>query len=424
MSLDRWQSEAHERDAQDDLARFRYEFFKPPHLIYLDGNSLGLLSRSAEEAVCRVLGEWRTLAIAGWLSAAPPWIALADEIATLVASLVGAAPDEIGIGDSTTVNLHKLLATFYKPTAARPNILIDEFAFPSDRYAVISHVRLHGLPADNVVTVPGNNRHSLDECDIIRAMTGDIQMAVLSTVLYRSGQRLDIGRLARAARERDIVLALDCSHSVGIMPHQLDAAEVDCAFWCTYKYLNGGPGSVAAWYLNRRHFGRAPGLAGWFGSRKERQFDMAPAFDPAPDARCLQIGTPPILSMAPLLGTLRTIAEAGIDRLRTKSLALTAFLTRMAEHRLKRHGFQVIGPYEDERRGGHIALGHPEAMRVSKALRDADVIADHRPPDLIRLAPSPLYTSFADCCEAVARLETIMTGAAYTRYASERDLIS
>jgi kynureninase len=433
MDLQTYEVRARQLDETDKLARFRGEFFCSPGVIYFEGNSLGLLSRPAEEAVLRVLDDWRTFGISGWLSASPPWFSMAEEVGALMASLVGAAPDELGVGDSTTINLHKLLALFYRPGRAgsvsdrspRPRLLTDELDFPSDLYALRSHVRLHGRdPDQDVITVRSRDGHTIAEEDIVAAMTDDVQMAVVSAVLYRSGQLLDIGRLAREAQARGILLAVDCSHSVGVVPHQLDAWGVDCAFWCTYKSLNSGPGGVAAWYLNRKHFGRSPGLAGWFGSRKERQFEMAPELDPAPDAACLQVGTPSILSMAPLLGTLRMIGEAGIGQLRAKSLGLTSFLIQLLEDRVGRYGFALAGPRENDRRGGHVAVSHPEALRISKALREAKVIVDYRPPDLVRFGPSPLYNSFAECCEAVKRLETIMAARTYEQHASQPDLVT
>ena len=205
-----------------------------------------------------------------------------------------------------------------------------------------------------------------------------------------------------------MVVGFDLAHSVGAVPHRLDDWGVDFAFWCSYKYLNGGPGAVGALYLNRRHFGRSPGLAGWFGSRKDRQFAMSHRLEPAEGAGGLQIGTPPILGMAPLVGSLELIGEVGIDAIRARSLTLTAFLRGLVETELEGHGFGFATPIEDHRRGGHLAITHPEASRISRALIEAGVIPDHRPPDIIRLAPVALYTSFEDCREAVARLKAIM----------------
>ncbi len=420
-----FKEEARRLDHHDQLAHFREMFFHPSGKIYLEANSLGLLSRPAEDAVLRILEQWRTLGIEGWLSGAQPWFFLADRLSELIAPLVGAAPQEVGIGDCTTINLHKLLAMFYQPTATRTKILIDELAFPSDLYAVQSHLRLRGRdPRNDLVKVRSGNGYTLDEQEIVAAMTKDVQIAILPSVLYQSGQLLDISYLACESRARNVLLGIDCSHSVGVVPHRLSDWGVDFAVWCTYKYLNSGPGSVAAWYVNRQHFGLPSGVMGWFSSQKESQFDMGDECKPAPDARCLQVGTPNILSMAPLSGTLQIAAEAGIERVRRKSLQLTKFLTQLMQSELSRFGFTSVTPLEDDRRGGHVALAHPEALRICKNLRDKGVIVDYRPPHIIRLGPSPLATSFGECWEAMFRLQAIMVEGTYWQYSPERDLVS
>ncbi len=419
-----WKKRAREADAQDELARFREQFYALPGVIYLDGNSLGLLSRPAEAAVLRVLDEWKTQAIGGWTEANPGWFFMAEELARQIAPLVGADADEVLIANSTTVNLHQLLATLYDANAPRKTILTDELNFSSDLYALRSHLTLRGVsPETHLKLAPSADGLTLNENDLIAAMTDDVQIAVFPSVLYRSGQRMDMARLARAARERGILFGLDCAHSIGAMPHELDQWGVDFAFWCHYKYLNCGPGSAAGLYLNRRHFGKSPGLAGWFSNRKQTQFDMAPELDAAPDAAALHIGTPNILSMAPLGGSLEMVAEAGIEKIRAKSLRLTDFLMELADAELAEFGFQVGTPREPERRGGHVALLHPDAAAISRALRRAGVVPDYRPPNILRLAPTPLYNSFADCREAAQRLKNVMERKAYTDDASERGLV-
>jgi kynureninase len=219
-------------------------------------------------------------------------------------------------------------------------------------------------------------------------------------------------------------MGFDCAHSIGAAPHRLSAWGVDFAFWCGYKYLNGGPGGAGGLYLNRRHFGRAPGLAGWFGSQKERQFEMSSTLQAAEDAGALQIGTPSILSMAPLQGALALIAQAGIERIRRKSLALTAYLRSQIETELADCGFQFATPREEARRGGHLALVHPEAVRICKALKAERVTPDYRPPCIVRLAPVALYTSFQDCFEATQRLKRIMRQRLYENFEAGREIVS
>ncbi len=260
--------------------------------------------------------------IGGWIDGEPAWFTLAEGLGRSMAGLVGADDGEVVVANSTTVNLHQLLATLYGPARGRARILADALSFPTDLYAIESHLRLRGLdPATHLVLVDSADGRTLSEGAIVAALTDEVALAVLPTVAYRSGQLLDVARIAAEGRARGVVVAFDASHSVGVVPHALSAWGVDCAFWCSYKYLNGGPGAVGALYLNRRHFGAAPGLAGWFGGRKDRQFAMAHRFEPAAEAGALQIGTPPILAMAPLIGALETIREAGIGAIRAKSLA-------------------------------------------------------------------------------------------------------
>ncbi|MBC8103249.1 MAG: aminotransferase class V-fold PLP-dependent enzyme, partial [Cytophagales bacterium] len=245
----------------------------------------------------------------------------------------------------------------------------------------------------------------------------------LPAVVYTSGQLLPMESVTREARRRGIVIGWDCSHSIGAVPHALEDWGADFAFWCHYKYLNAGPGAVGGLFLNRRHHGRSPGLAGWFSSRKDRQFDMAHTLVPAEDAGALQIGTPHILSLAPLSGSLDVHHEAGSERLRTKSLALTDFLRRVVTAELSPFGVGFATPVEEERRGGHLALLHPAAAALSRALRREGVVPDFRPPNLIRLAPVALYTSFEDCWEAVRRLRDILDSGAYETTQNARGLV-
>ncbi len=419
-------------DAADPLARFRAEFFRPAGQIYLDGNSLGLLSRRAEAALLRTLEQWRTRGIEGWLPAARPeavegWLTLAETAATKLAPLLGAAPDEIGVTGQTTANLHQLLATLFDPAhPTRRVILGDALNFASDLHAVASHLRLRGLdPATHLRLIPSRDGRTLRLDDLLDAFTDDVQIAVLPAVVFTSGQLLDVATLTRKARERGILIGWDLSHSIGAVPHALDRDGVDFAFWCHYKWLNAGPGAAGGLFLPRRHFDRVPGLAGWWGVRADRRFAMSPQHEPAAGAAGLHIGTPHILSIAPLLGSLELIAEAGgAVALRTKSLALTDFLAARIDAELALFGFEIVTPRGHLARGGHLAIAHPEAWRICQALRIAGVVPDFRAPDLIRLAPSPLYTSFAECAEAIARLKHIALTRAYEKYSDRRDLVT
>ena len=419
---------ARQLDAADPLAGLRARFHAPlGGAIYLDGNSLGLLSRDAEASVRRVLDEWKTLAIGGWLDAQPPWFTMAEELAARVAAVVGAQPGEVAVTNSTTVNLHQLLATLYRP-GPRPKVLAFADEFPSDLYALASHLRLRGRdPARDLVLVPAGDNGLIDEQIVLRAWRDDpeIGLAVLPAVVYTTGQLLDVPALAASAREAGVCLGLDLSHSVGVVPHALSEDGVDFAFWCHYKYLNAGPGAVGGLFLNARHEAHPPGMAGWWGAYKGSQFDMAREMTPARGAAGLQVGTPPVLGMAALEGALTLTETAGMDRVREKSLRLTAYLMAQLEARLPwvEEGFRFANPWEDQRRGGHVALVHREAARLCRALRDAGVITDFRAPDIVRFAPVPLYNSFADCHGAVERLRAILSARSYENYPLERALV-
>jgi kynureninase len=333
---------------------------------------------------------------------------LVGKAAALMAPLVGAAPDCITVANSTTVNLHQLLSTLFHPTPERHKILIDDTIFCSDLYAIRSHLKLRNLDPDaDLVVVRAADSGLLDETAIIEKMTNDVACAVLSSVVYNTAQLLDLERLTRAARERDILIGYDCSHSAGCIPHELSRWDADFAFWCGYKYLNGGPGAPSGLFLNRRHFGSAAGLAGWFGCRKDRLLDMPRQMEAAADAEALQISTPFILSLAGLLGSLSLVSEAGIDALRAKSLSLTGLLIELIDDRLSDR-FAIVTPRDEKRRGGHVAIAHPDAQAFCRALRERNVVTDYRSPNIIRLAPSPLYNSFDDCFEAVEQLRSIL----------------
>lgn len=398
------------RDAEEPFARLREEFHAPQGCIYLDGNSLGLLSRRAEASLQRVVETWKRDAIDGWTTGADRWIDLAERVAARLSPLLGAAPATLALRGQTTENLHQLLATLYDPGhPTRRVIVADALNFASDTYALQSHLRLRGLdPATTLRLIASRDGRCLWLEDILAHLTEEVQLLVLPSVIFTSGQLLDIATITRKARERGIMVGWDLAHSVGVVPHALDRDGVDFAFWCHYKWLNAGPGAVGGLYLNERYFGRPPGLAGWWGVRPERRFEMRPEHLPAAGAAALHVGTPSILALAPLAGSLELIAEAGgIGALRERSLALTEALFEAAEEELAPLGFHAATPRSPMARGGHVSLAHPEAWRLCQALKAHGVVPDFRAPDLLRLAPSPLYTRFSDVREAVRRLRRI-----------------
>lgn len=416
---------AKELDRQDSLAHFRNEFYIKKNHYYMDGNSLGLLSKRAEKALLTSLEDWKEHGIDGWMDGQEPWFYYSEKLGEMTAPLVGAEKEEVIVTGSITTNLHQLLATFYQPDGKRTKILADELTFPSDIYAVQSQLELKGYtPDEHLIQVKSRDGYTLSEEDIIRDMTDDIALILLPSVLYRSGQLLDMKRLTSAAHKRGIVIGFDLAHSIGALPHQLHDDGVDFAVWCNYKYLNSGPGGVGGLFVHNRHKGKKPGLSGWFSSRKDKQFDMDHTLTHADSAGAFQIGTPHILSSAPLLGSLELFEEAGIENLRRKSLSLTRFMMDLFQEELSQYGFTICNPLEDDQRGGHISLKHEEAARICKALKVNNVTPDFRSPNVIRLAPVALYSSYEDVWETIQILKTIMDKEEYKKFENTRNVVA
>ncbi|WP_421383866.1 kynureninase [Bacillus salacetis] len=414
-----------EQDKKDELSRFKDEFYIKDNWYYMDGNSLGLLSKKAERSLLTSLEDWKQFGIDGWMDGKEPWFYYSEKLGKMTSPLIGSNEKETIVTGSITTNLHQMLSTFYQPEGKRTKILADELTFPSDIYAVKSQLELKGYdPGNDLVQVKSRDGLTLREEDIIDAMTNDIALILLPSVLYRSGQLLDMKLLTEEAHKRGIVIGFDLAHSIGAIPHQLHEWNVDFAVWCNYKYLNSGPGGVGGLFVHENHLGRKPGLAGWFGSKKEKQFDMEHTLTHSDTAGAFQIGTPHIFSLAPLLGSLEIFEEAGIENVRTKSLRLTAYLMNLIEDSLSEYGFTISNPQEDYRRGGHVCLQHEEAARICKALKQNGVIPDFRAPNVIRLAPVALYTSYQDVWKTVRILKDIMEEEQYKQFEKGRNVVA
>lgn len=415
---------ARKLDKEDPLKVFRKEFYIDKNSIYFDGNSLGLMSKRAEQSALTLLTSWKKYGIDGWSEGEHPWFYLSEKLSKGMAPLVGASSKEVIVTGSTTVNLHQLIASFFEPTKEKNKILADELNFPSDIYAIKSQLHLKGLSSDtHLKKVPTRDGHTLNIEDIIEAMTEDVALIILPSVLYRSGQILPMEEITREAKKRNILIGFDLCHSVGAIPHELSKWGVDFAFWCSYKHLNGGPGSVGALYVNEKHFGTRPGLAGWFSSDKNKQFDMEHTLTIAEDAGAFQIGTPHVLSIAPLIGSLEIFHEAGIQNIRKKSLQLTDYMMKLIKEVFDDE-FKVANPKDDISRGGHIFLEHSEAARICHALKAENVIPDFRAPNGIRLAPVALYNTFEEVWKVIDILRKIMEEKTYLQYKNERGVIA
>lgn len=399
-------------DQADTLAEFRSRFYLLPDKIYMDGNSLGLLSKDAEASLLATLEVWKTQGVDGWFSGKHPWLDSAEEIGSLSAAMMGAKPDQVIHSATVTVNIHALVASLYQPKGSRVQILADELNFPTDIYALKGQLELAGRDwREDLVFATSSDGRTLSEDTIVAMFNDNVALAWLPSVLYRSGQLLDMEYLTRKAHAKDVIIGFDCCHSAGVVPHELDRWGVDFAVWCGYKYLNSGPGGSAFLYVNRRHFAKKPVLAGWFGNRRETMFDMSQDFDAREDAGKWQISSPGILGSSTLRGSLTMINEAGIEAIRAKSLLMTEYLMALVDHHLTASPFDFhIGtPREADRRGGHVALERATgAQKICGLLVERGVVPDFRPPNVIRICPSPLYGTFHEIWQTAMHLREII----------------
>lgn len=404
-------------DRDDPLAAYRDRFYLLPDKIYMDGNSLGLLSRDAEAELLNALEAWKTRGVGGWFTGKNPWIDNGMAVGDLCAEIMGAEPGEVAHSATTTINIHALISSFYQPQGRRVGILADELNFPTDLYALKGQLELRGRSAaDDLIIVRSKDGRTLDEEEIARRFDETIAVAWLPSVLYRSGQLLDMEYLTERAHEKGILIGFDCCHSAGVVPHELDKWGVDFAVWCGYKYLNSGPGASAFLYVNRRHFDKKPLLSGWFGNRPESMFDMSADFDPRPDAGRWMISSPGIIGSATLHGSLKLVNAIGIERIRAKSLMMTDYLMTLIDDRLsgEPYGFRVGTPRESRRRGGHVAVERDAgAGAICAALEAGGVVPDFRPPNVIRICPSPLYGTFHEIWQTVGILKNIIDAGNY-----------
>jgi kynureninase len=408
---------ARHRDAADSLRPFRERFALPRDesevpLIYLCGHSLGLQPLAAREAVLQELDDWAKLGARGHEHARRPWIHYHEHLVGGLESLTGAQPGEVAAMSALTINLHLMLASFFQPVGARHKILIEAGAFPSDRHAVVSHLEWHGLSPRNALVElaarPGEDlvtEASVE--DYLNEHGKEVALVLWPGVQFRTGQSFDYPRIVRAAQQAGCIAGLDLAHSIGNVPLSLHASNVDFAVWCSYKYLNGGPGAIGGCFVHERHGGTTSRarLAGWWGHEIATRFEMKPGFRAAAGAAGWQVSNPPILSAAPLVSSLAVFREAGLAGIREKSIALTGFL----EFLLRPLGSDVrILTPDATARGAQLSIrvagGTERGMRVFDWLGAHGVVCDWRGPDIVRAAPAPLYNSFEDVFHFSERL--------------------
>lgn len=411
---------AEQQDAHDPLATSRAEFFIPRRAngndsIYLCGHSLGLQPHAVGRVINEELRHWAHLGVEGHFASSRPWLPYHERLTTSLAKLAGALPLEVVAMNSLTVNLHLMLASFYRPRAGREAILIEQRAFSSDQYAVASQIRHHGFDPKTALIENGPRDgediiRTEDICSLIEREGQRIATVMLPGVQYLTGQRFDIEAITRCARGQGCAVGFDLAHAIGNVPLRLHDWDVDFAVWCSYKYLNAGPGAIGGCFVHERH-ARAlelPRLAGWWGHDKSSRFQMPPEFQPIAGAEGWQLSNPPILAAAPLLASLPLFDAAGMDKLRAKSLRLTAYLESLLQARLP-NALTITTPTDPEARGCQLSLrlrrSPVEARAVFDSLAAQGVFCDWREPDIIRVAPVPLYNSFVDVWQFVAALE-------------------
>lgn len=409
---------ARKLDEQDPLREFRDQFNFPRERdgrepIYLCGNSLGLQPKLAAQYVRDELANWADYAVDGHFHSERPWIKYHRLATRGFAELTGAKEHEVIAMNTLTVNLHLLMASFYRPSSERHKILIEAKAFPSDRYAAMSQIRLHGFdPDDGIVEWQSSNDDGwLEMSDLATTLEreGDsIALILLPGVQYYTGQVLDMAGICRLGRDAGCAVGLDLAHAIGNVELHLDDWAPDFAAWCTYKYLNAGPGAIGGAYVHESHFSpqNLNQLHGWWGHEEKTRFDMLPSFTPAEGAELWQMSNPPILALAPVIASLNVFLEAGLPRLIVKSRMLTNYLRWLI---VQRFASRIGILTRDEARGAQLSLIVQDPNIDGKTLFDRlcelNVTGDWREPDVIRVAPAPLYNSFSDVHEFVERLE-------------------
>ena len=407
MSTPEQISFAEAADAADPLARFRDRFHVPLHegveAVYFTGNSLGLMPKTVRGYVEQELKDWETLGVEGHLNAKNPWLPYHEFLTEQMAEIVGAMPIETVVMNSLTVNLHLLMVSFYRPTPKRRKIIIEKGAFPSDQYAVESHIRFHGYdPAEDLIELaprPGETAlRTGDILDVIDREGISTALILMGGVNYYTGQAFDMQAITAAGHKAGVVVGFDLAHAAGNIQLQLHDWDVDFAAWCSYKYLNGGPGSVGGAFVHERHAKSfdLPRFAGWWGHDKVSRFLMGPEFKPMAGAEGWQVSNPPILQMAALRASLEIFAEAGMGALAEKSQKLTGYLETLLDE-IKDDRISVITPQVPSQRGCQISIRVKGSDRkLFDQIVGRGVFADWREPDVIRVAPVPLYNSFAD----------------------------
>ena len=400
---------ARQRDAEDPLRSFRSEFRIPQHqgkdAVYFTGNSLGLQPKGAEAALKQELEDWARFGVEGHFEAKHPWYSYHEELTDGAAKIVGARNEEVVMMNQLTSNLHFLLVSFYRPKGKRVKILTEQRPFPSDTYALASQIAFHGLdPKQHLVEVqPRKGEHSLRTEDILAKISelGDeLALVLIGGVQFYTGQAFSLEAITAKAHEVGAIAGFDLAHAAGNMPVQLHNWNVDFACWCTYKYLNSGPGSVGGVFVHEKHLkAELPRFAGWWGHDKSTRFQMGPEFSPMPTAEGWQVSNAAVFNMAIHRVSLEQFGRAGMQRLRAKALQLTGYAEALINGINKKHNvnLEIITPSDPEQRGCQLSIfAHGMGKDLFDKLTAQGISLDWREPNVIRMAPVPMYNSFED----------------------------
>lgn len=412
---------AREQDQLDPLRSYRDQFYIPVikgiETVYFTGNSLGLQPKSVKKYIDEELDAWKNWGVEGHFEAKRPWFSYHEFLTEKIAKIVGAKPLEVVVTHSLTTNLHLLMVSFFRPTKDRYKIICEKKAFPSDQYALESQARFHGLdPKEAIIEVgPREGEHLIREEDVLSAIAdaGDtLSMVMIGGMNYYTGQLFDMKRITEAGHAVGATVGFDLAHAAGNVKLNLHEWGVDFAAWCSYKYLNSSPGGVSGMFIHERHANNKdlPRFAGWWGHDKESRFMMEPGFNPIPGAEGWQLSNAPILGMAAHLASLDLFDEIGMDALVKKRIQLTNYLAFVIEDISARHkdrcAFEIITPKEEKNRGAQLSiLAHGMGKSLFDAITKEGVIADWREPNVIRVAPVPMYNSFEDVYRFGAILE-------------------
>ena len=411
-----------EQDEKDELASYRNRFHIPKdkqgnEWIYMTGNSLGLQPKQTKDYINQELEDWANLGVEGHLEAKHPWLPYHEFLTESMAEVVGAKPIEVVVMNTLTANLHFMMVSFYQPTKSRYKIVIEADAFPSDKYAVESQLRHQGFdPKDGLILWKARKGEELANYDDLEAIMKDhgdeIALVMIGGVNYYTGQFFDLKRITELGHKHGCIVGFDCAHGAGNVQLNLHDSGADFAVWCTYKYLNSGPGSLGGCFVHERHANRKDlnRFTGWWSHNKETRFKMRDEFDQMPGAEGWQLSNPPILSMAAIRASLDIFAEVGMEKLTKKSRQLTGYF----EFLLKQLGedtIRIITPSNPEERGCQLSIQVKSADKtLHNKLTASGIISDWREPDVIRCAPVPLYNSFQDVYYLVERLKAILNG--------------